>query len=118
MGTQTIFEQFAALAGLEEKQAAGYWTLCDNARVQVEGIAKPETLADGEQILCATAAALAFYRWALLRAAMGEETSFAAGDVRVTTGRADVSMARQLWREAEAAAAPYLNDNGFVFERM
>ena len=82
------------------------------------GIAKPDIGTAGELVLCSAAAALAFYRWALLRAAAGAENGFAVGDVRVTKHAADVDTARTLWRESEAAAAPYLNDTQFVFERI
>lgn len=52
------------------------------------------------------------------RGLAGAENGFAVGDVRVTKHAADVDTARTLWRESEAAAAPYLNDTQFVFERI
>lgn len=118
METQEILEQFAVLAGLDSQQAGKYRLLCENARAQIAGVAKADAGLMGELALCAAAAALAFYRWALMSAATGVENSFSVGDVRVTKGAADVERARQLWRESEATAAPYLNDVSFVFERM
>ena len=118
MGTQEVMEQLAVLAGLDEREIERYWPLGESARVQVASLAKPEIGMKGERALRDTAAALAFYRWTLLHAALGEESSFTAGDVRVTKNKTDVATARQFWREAEAAASPYLNDEGFVFEQM
>ena len=118
METPAGVEQFALLTGLGEQEAGNYRPLCENARAQVMGIAKPDIGTAGELVLCSAAAALAFYRWTLLRAAAGAENGFAVGDVRVTKHAADVDTARTLWRESEAAAAPYLNDTQFVFERM
>lgn len=118
MDTQAILEQFAMLTGLEEQQAEAYRPLCENAQAQIAGIARPEADWAGEQALCAAAAALAFYRWALLRAAGGVESGFSVGDVRVTKSAANVETARRLWQHSEAAAAPYLIDTGFVFERI
>ena len=71
METQAVFEQFALLTGLGEQEAGKYRPLCENARAQVMGIAKPDIGTAGELVLCSAAAALAFYRWALLRAAAG-----------------------------------------------
>ena len=112
------YTHLALLTGLGEQEAGKYRPLCENARAQVMGIAKPDIGTAGELVLCSAAAALAFYRWTLLRAAAGAENGFAVGDVRVTKHAADVDTARTLWRESEAAAAPYLNDTQFVFERM
>ena len=109
METQAILEQFAMLTGLDERQAGQYRPLCENARAQVLGIAKPNVGMTGDMALCSAAAALAFYRWVLLRAAAGAENAFTVGDVRVDKSAMDVETARKLWRESEAAAAPYLS---------
>ena len=85
METQAVFEQFALLTGLGEQEAGKYRPLCENARAQVMGIAKPDIGTAGELVLCSAAAALAFYRWTLLRAAAGAENGFAVGDVRDQT---------------------------------
>ena len=42
METQAVFEQFALLTGLGEQEAGKYRPLCENARAQVMGIAKPD----------------------------------------------------------------------------
>ena len=61
METQAILEQFAMLTGLDERQAGQYRPLCENARAQVLGIAKPNVGMTGDMALCSAAAALAFY---------------------------------------------------------
>ncbi|WP_050697088.1 hypothetical protein [Anaeromassilibacillus senegalensis] len=118
METEKILEQFALMAELDERRADKYRSFCDQAKEQLEALAKPGESYAAARALEAAAAALAFYRWSLFRTAVGVETGFAAGEVRVTKSGTDVAMARQLWREAEAAAAPYLRDEGFVFERI
>ena len=60
METQAILEQFAMLTGLDERQAGQYRPLCENARAQVLGIAKPNVGMTGDMALCSAAAALAF----------------------------------------------------------
>lgn len=70
-----------------------------------------------QPFLCAAAAALALYRWALA-AASADLGSFSAGDVKITKSGANAAMAKEVWEEAAAAAAPYLADKGFLFERI
>ena len=118
METQAILEQFAMLTGLDEQQAGQYRPLCENARAQVLGIAKPNVGMTGDMALCSAAAALAFYRWVLLRAAAGAENAFTVGNVRVDKSAMDVETARKLWRDSEAAAAPYLCDTAFLFQQV
>ena len=49
METQAILEQFAMLTGLDERQAGQYRPLCENARAQVLGIAKPNVGMTGDR---------------------------------------------------------------------
>ena len=75
METQAILEQFAMLTGLDERQAGQYRPLCENARAQVLGIAKPNVGLTGDMALCSAAAALAFYekRWYVMISQDGRE---------------------------------------------
>ncbi|NLG93034.1 MAG: hypothetical protein GX485_05710 [Clostridiales bacterium] len=113
---ENVMERFALMADLNEKAAAKYRPLCEDAMAQISRRAKDDS-AVAQGILCAAAASLALYRWALANACAGEE-SFSAGDVKVIKRMGNVETARQAWRESAAAAAPYLKDEGFLFERI
>ena len=64
--------------------------------------------------LCAAAAALALYRWALARAA-SEPEEFTAGDLKIGKGKLSPNAAKEMWEQAAAAASPYLRDDDFLF---
>ncbi len=111
-----VTERFALMADLSAESAARFKPLCEDAMAEIsrnvrEGVSAPEG------VLCAAAASLALYRWAMMTASAGMG-SFSAGDVKVTKSNSNVEMARQAWRESAAAAAPYLKDDGFLFERI
>ncbi|MCY1715089.1 hypothetical protein [Caproiciproducens galactitolivorans] len=116
MDIENVMERFALMADLSDKAAAKYKPFCEDAMAEIKRRAKDDSAA-AQGILCAAAASLALYRWALANACAGEE-SFSAGDVRVTKSGMNVETARQAWRESVAAAAPYLKDEGFLFERI
>ncbi len=109
-------ERFTLMADLSSSGAAKYRSLCEEAMNQIRRRAIRE---DEESLppLCAAAAALALYRWAL-NSAGTNLGSFAAGDVKINKSGLNVPIAKQAWEEAEAAAAPYLADKKFVFERI
>ena len=111
-----VFARFSALAGLDG--AERFLPLCAGAAGELGAAEREGCGEEGRDALCAAAAALAFYRWALSHAGMGAE-AFSAGDVKVSAGKADPAAARELWRGAAAAAAPYLKDSGcFLFGRI
>jgi hypothetical protein len=113
---EEVMERFTLIADLGSAAASRYRPLCLDAMAEINRkIRNNDPAAQG--ILCAAAASLALYRWALMNAS-DSVSSFAAGDVKVTKSADNVAMARQAWREAAAAAAPYLEDSGFVFERI
>lgn len=116
MVIEDVTERFALMADLSTESAARWKPLCEDAMAEIsrnvrEGVSAPEG------VLCAAAASLALYRWALATAGAGAD-SFSAGDVKVTRSSGNVAMAKQAWRESAAAAAPYLKDDGFLFERI
>ncbi len=112
-----LMERFASFSGLPEEAARRHDGLCRDAAAQVEGMAK-EGLADREEkLLYGAAAALAFYRWALLENAR-EPESFSAGDIQVKKNGSLTEQARRVWEEYRNGAAECFRDTGFVFRRM
>lgn len=111
-----VMERFALMADLSEKAAEKYKPFCEDAMTEISRRARNDSAA-AQGILCAAAASLALYRWVLANACGGEE-SFSAGDVKISKSGMNVETAHQAWRESAAAAAPYLTDEGFLFERI
>ena len=112
-----LLERFSLFSGLSEEEAQKQKVLCEDAAAQVEGMAKFPLTPAQEAALYGAAAALAYYRWALLEGARGPE-SFSAGDVQVKKDKALVETARALWQEYRRAAASCLDGGGFVFSRV
>lgn len=108
-----MVRRFALLAGLTDTEAEKYAVLCGDA---MEQIARRAVKTDGaaENVLCAAAAALALYRWALARAA-AEPQEFTAGSVKIGWGGVSPAAAKEMWEQAAAAAAPCLRDENFWF---
>ena len=116
MNVEEVVNRFALMAGLGSDAALRYRTVCEDAVLQISGLLREE-VADETPEVSAAAAALAFYRYTLAQAAnLGD--GFQAGDVKVTKGGSSVAMAREVWSQASADAAPYLKDGGFTFERI
>ena len=109
-------ERFAFMADLSADRAVKFLPLCEDAAEEISRKAIRNDVA-AQRILCAAAAALTLYRWALV-VASGDLGGFSAGDVKITKSSANVAMAKEVWREAAAAAAPYLEDDSFLFRRV
>ncbi|MCI1955709.1 MAG: hypothetical protein LKJ21_04945 [Oscillospiraceae bacterium] len=110
-----VLARFSLLAG-QDGDAEPYRPLCADAAAQVERGERAGCGPEASGPLTAAAAALAFYRFALMQAGR-DAGSFEAGDVRVAAGDTNVRPARALWSEAVAAASPYLADLGFLFRK-
>lgn len=108
-------ERFILMADISAERAEKFRPLCVEAMGE---ISRRSVQGDGggQSALESAAAALAFYRWALAGAA-NSAGSFAAGDIKITKSTETAALAKEAWREAEAAAAPYLEDSGFLFRR-
>lgn len=116
MSIEEVMERFTLMADLSDAAAVRYQPLCADAMAEINRLTRNNDVA-AQGILCAAAASLALYRWALMNAS-NSVGSFSVGDVKVTKSSENVEMAKQAWREAAAAAAPYLEDSGFLFERI
>jgi hypothetical protein len=111
-----VLARFSALAGLQDAQK--YLPLCTDAAKEIQAAERELCGEEACDVLAAAAAALAFYRYTLARSASGAE-SFSAGDVKVTQSAGSPESALILWKEAAAAASPYLADMGcFLFGRI
>lgn len=109
-------ERFALMADMSADRAARFQPLCEDAITEI-GRSAVQSDAAVQGVLSAAAAALALYRWALITAS-GNLGGFSAGDVKITKSSANVAMAKEAWREAAAAAAPYMKDSTFLFRRI
>lgn len=112
--TADVLERFTLYSGLSSTGAAKYETLCASAAAEITRRERANCADTAQNTLCAAAAALAFYRKALMDSG-GGAGSFSAGDVKVTESSANIPAAKELWREASAQAAQYLEDSGFMF---
>jgi hypothetical protein len=102
---EDVMERFTLMADLDSGDAAKYQPLCEDAIEEINRrIIRDDAAA--QNILCAAAAALALYRWALMTAS-ADLGSFSAGDVKITKNGSNVAMAKEVWGEAAAAAAPF-----------
>lgn len=109
-------ERFTLMADLSSSAAVKFQPVCVDAMAEINrrAVQNDDT---AQPFLCAAAAALALYRWALMTASVDPEC-FSAGDVKITKSSTNAAMAKEAWREAAAAAAPYLADDDFIFERI
>jgi len=113
---EDVVERFALMTDLSSSDAVNYQAICENAMAELNRRVLQDD-AESQPFLCAAAAALALYRWALITAS-NDLGSFSAGDVKITKSSTNVAMAKEMWQEAVVAAAPYLADKGFLFERI
>lgn len=111
-----VLERFALLSGLGEEEAARYAPLCAEALGELLRRERKDCGEGAAEPLCMAAAALALYRKTLADDAC-RESSFSAGDVKVSRSGPGAPAAKLLLRAALAAAAPYLGDPSFLFER-
>lgn len=115
---EEVLRRFARLAGLTEEEAAQWQDLCGDAYVLLESQRKEERNASNVgDLVCAAAAALAFYQYTLHQNATNEY-SFTAGDIRVIRNKTSVESAKKFWLQARSHAAPLLNDPEFCFWEM
>jgi len=108
-----VLERFALMADLSAERAEKFRPLCGEAMTEISRRARSDDT-NAHKALCAAAAALAFYRWALAGEANGP-AGFALGEVKVSKNGTAAALAKEAWKEAEAAAAPYLEDDQFLF---
>lgn len=115
---EEVLRRFASLAGLSQEEAEQWQDLCGDAYVLLESQRREErTVAGVGDLVCAAAAALAFYQYTLYQSAMGEN-SFSAGDVRITRNTNNAGQAKEAWLQARSNATPLLKDPNFCFWEM
>lgn len=110
-----VLRRFARLAGLTEQQALDWNDICGDAYLLLEAQRKFPCLPNQSgDLVCAAAAALAFYRYVLHRNAAAEP-DFSLGDFKMAHNHKGVEFARQFWLQALKDAAPLLKDPEFCF---
>lgn len=111
-----VMDRFALLTGMDAGEAQQYQALCEDSAGEILRGAREDCGPEAAGPLAFAAAALAGYRFALIRAGRGSD-SFESGDVRLVPGKPDAASARGVWCESMAAASPYLRDLHFFFRR-
>ncbi len=114
---EEVLKRFAHLAGLSEEAAAQWQELCGDAYVLLESQRKERSNQSRGDLVCAAAAALAFYQYTLQQNA-AQEPDFTAGDIKITHNGKSVERAREFWEQARRNAAPLLQDSEFCFWEM
>ncbi len=113
-----VAETFGSLAGLDENERLPFLPMCILCAGQVKrGLKSEDLLLKHAQELSYAAAANAFYRYVLLRAALDED-SFRAGDVSVNKNPGAEKAAAALRDEASAAVSSLLEPEDFVFRQV
>ena len=115
MSLEKILERFAQLAGFSREEALPWQGLCQEAMEELS--AKARYADRGESLLNAAGAALAFYRYSLFQSC-GPESSFSAGEIKITKDFGGIRAAKQLWLDSYRAAVPYLRDDTFSFYQV
>ena len=115
---EEVLRRFARLAGLTQEEAAQWQDLCGDAYVMLESQRKEEKdAACTGDLVCAAAAALAFYQYTLHQN-VANEADFTVGDVRISHNGKSADWAKEFWLEARSHAAPLLKDPNFCFWEM
>lgn len=120
MKTVKIVEMFAALAGIPAEEGMAYYALCKGAEesLRVRLIdTDSELLYENE--LNRAAAALAYYRYVLVKAAQMPSGGYQVRDIRVGgVGSANTEAASVLWVQALNDIRALIKDTDFVFRRI
>lgn len=113
-----VADEFGILSGLDKQERLPYLPLCISAAQQIKArLRQGISLADHMRPLCTAAAAVAFYRYILLRTSL-DEGAFTAGDLTVGQNTAAVPAAKQLRDESLRAVSFLLEDTSFVFRQV
>lgn len=110
MEIENVWARLRLLREVSAQQQSAYLPLVQDAVQRMEAKrAQP----GGDNLLEAAAAALVNWQLSLTE----PDGGFTAGDVCFEGGHAQDS-AHKIWRDAFAAAAPFLHDEAFVFRRI
>ena len=115
INTDDVLSLFALYCGISNDEAAIYKPLCSSAVSEISARERENCGEESADALCRCAAALAFYRKALIDSGSGKG-SFTAGDIKITESTANLPAAKQFLQNTLSASSAYLKDNGFVFE--
>ena len=115
----TVLGALRQITALDDNGAASALPLCASAAAEIDGKIKDSAYEDNILVIEA-AASIAYHKMILLKAANGDiETSFKAGDISVAHDlKNSLETASQIKESALKNAAPYLNDDGFLFRQV
>lgn len=120
MRTVKIVELFAALARISAEDGMAYYALCKGAEesLRVMLIDKnSEVLYENE--LCRAAAALAYYRYVLVKAAETPGGGYQVKDIHIGgVSAVNTEAAKILWIQALNDIKDLVKDTDFVFRRI
>lgn len=117
MNIANITSRFALLCGIDKEEAYKWRALIDDAIAYVQSILVKDNLSKSDksrvEVLCAV------YAHKLYRLCNDESiSSFAVGDVRVTSPQVPDTSAENLWREYAQKAQDLIRDEKFLFGRV
>lgn len=115
INTDDVLSLFALYCGISDDDASKYKPLCSSAVSEITARERENCGTDSADALCRCAAALAFYRKALIDSGSCKG-SFTAGDIKITESTENLSAAKQFLQDTLSASSAYLKDNNFVFE--
>ena len=115
INTDDVLSLFALYCGISGDNAEKYKPLCSSAASEITARERENCGEGSADALCRCAAALAFYRKALIDSGSAKG-SFTAGDIKITESAANLPAAKQFLQDTLSASSAYLKDNGFVFE--
>jgi len=107
MDTNAVVERFKAFGGFSDTELSDWLFLCDDAAGETADrtVENTDNSGTSDSLLVQVAAALAFYRYAIIQSV--NSISFRAGDLSVNP-RISVEKAKLLLNEAEKAAGHLL----------
>lgn len=115
---EEVLRRFERLAGLTREEAVQWQDFCSDAYVLLESQRKEACdTSCVNDLVCAAAAALAFYQYTLHQNATNE-SGFSAGDIHITANSKSAEQAKEFWLQARRHAASLLKDPDFCFLEM
>ncbi|HIQ81202.1 MAG TPA: hypothetical protein IAD32_07985 [Candidatus Scatavimonas merdigallinarum] len=118
MNFKEVYERFLLIADMDQEEGSKWAVLCNEAIEDIQNMCKSGTdIQLNGRRLSAAAAALAFYKMALMQNAAEDVSSFKAGDISIQMG-SRCTKAQQAWLCAKAHISDLIRDEDFLFEQV
>lgn len=120
MNTVEIVEEFSKLLGVTGEKGMEYYTICKGAEESVRlMLIDKNSEALYPSLLCRAAAALAYYRYTLVKTAETPSGGYQVRDIRVGACSAEnTEAARKLWYQSLNDLSGIVKDTDFIFRRI